>query len=363
MAQFYDLRVADVRQETDDTVSVAFEIPGNLRETFQYSHGQYLTLKMDLNGEEVRRSYSLSSSPDEDDEWRIAVKLVPGGKMSTAINQNLKVGDTVATMAPMGNFTTAINPNAEMHYVAFAAGSGITPVISILKSVLKREPKSTFTLFYGNRTSSSIIFKNELEALQSRYNGRLNVVNVLSRETTGNRLTEGRIDRAKTTALLEAHCDVTNPGHYFICGPGEMINSVSALLQNLRVDKSNIHFELFTTPVADTDGADASSAGGDDDQVEGEYDAEVTVIIDGDEYEFELNTNDQAILDAALEEGADAPFACKGAVCCTCKGKVIKGKVKMDMNYALEDDEVEEGYVLTCQSHPITPKVTIDFDV
>lgn len=357
MAQFYDLLVSDVKKETADTVSVAFDIPADLKETFRYKQGQYLTLRMMINGEDVRRSYSLCSSPSADHEWRIAVKKVENGLMSTAINDNLKSGNRVDVMAPMGNFYTELDANNELHYVSFAAGSGITPVISIIKTALDQEPKSRCTLFYGNRNNESIIFKEELNSLKSRYDGRLNVVHVLSREAQDDPLCQGRIDKEKIGGLLEKHVDMTDPGHYFLCGPEEMIRTASSILENLRVDKSNIHFELFTTPVAAAEAAsnEAPSDGA-------AVDSEVTVIIDGDEYNFTLNTEGDSVLDAALDAGADAPYACMGAVCCTCKAKVVEGKVKMDMNYALEDSEVEEGFVLTCQSHPLTPKVVLDYD-
>ena len=334
----------------------AFDVPNGTKADFKYIAGQYLTLKMNLNGGEIRRSYSLCSCPVSDDEWRIAVKQVEGGQMSTFINKSLNAGDSIEVMPPMGNFCVETNSSNSVHYVGFAAGSGITPVISILKSTLHDEPGSRFTLLYGNRDNNSIIFKTELEELQAKYGDRLTVVYVLSREATDDPLHNGRIDADKARQLIDKYVDTTEASKFFLCGPEEMIRTVSSLLENLRVDKSNIHFELFTTPVAAEGGGSVMEYDGDP------VDAQVTVIIDGDEVEFNLNTNDDPILDAALDAGADAPFACKGAVCCTCRAKVTEGQVKMDMNYALEDEEVEDGYVLTCQAHPISEKVVVDFD-
>jgi len=356
MAKFFQLKVEDVRRETPDTVSIAFEIPDADKAAFQYKQGQYLTLKMDVEGEECRRSYSLSSSPDADNELRIAVKQVENGRVSTRINQHLKAGDVLEVMAPMGNFFTELNASQEKHYVALAAGSGITPVISILKSVLMVEANSRFTLFYGNRSSESIIFKGELDALQAKYGDRLTVCHILSREDTVDPLFSGRISGAKIGQLLDRYVDVSEAAEYFLCGPEEMIKEATRLLQNLRVDKSHIHFELFTTPVAE-EGTKEEAA-----PVAGNGISQITVIMDDEETVFELATKGKNILDAALDQNVDVPFACKGAVCCTCKAKVTEGQVSMDMNYSLDDQEVADGFILTCQSHPLTPKVVVDFD-
>jgi ring-1,2-phenylacetyl-CoA epoxidase subunit PaaE len=353
---FHNLRVLDINRETADCVSVAFDVPENLQEDYRFIPGQYLTLEAEIDGEAVRRSYSLCSSPF-DGELRVAIKEVEGGRFSSWANQKLQVGTEMRVMTPDGNFNAPINETIAHNYVGFAAGSGITPVYSILKSVLEHEPNSTFTLFYGNRTAQSVIFKEQIEALKNRYMNRLEVHYVLSREDQGSDYLKGRIDEAKCKTFAERFFDVNEIHDYFLCGPEEMIKSVSESLKDLGVDKKKIHFELFTSPAQSIAGKTKVSSKG-----ETQVDAQVTVILDGEETHFGLNTNGDAILDAALDAGADVPYACKGAVCCTCRAKVIEGEVEMDMNYALEDDEVEDGYVLTCQSHPRSENVVISFD-
>lgn len=356
MAHFHTLTIADVKRETADTVSIAFDIPENLKSDFKYIQGQYLTFKAQINGEEVRRSYSLCSSPSTDNELRVAIKKVPNGLFSTYANESLKTGDTLETMPPMGNFYTELKEGQSKRYVAFAAGSGITPVLSILKTSLTTETNSRFTLFYGNRNSDSIIFKNELSALAEKYADRLNVHHILSREEQSNSLLNGRIDAEKCKGLCESYKNVQSADEFFLCGPAEMIDNVTNTLSGLGVDKKHIHFELFNTPVMAENqpkrAASKSSNGL----------STVTVIMDGDETTFELSSNGDSVLDAALDAGVDVPFACKGAVCCTCKAKVKEGDVEMDMNYALEDEEVEEGFILTCQSHPKSATVIVDYD-
>ncbi len=354
MAHFHPLTIKDVRKETADTVSIAFDIPAHLNGDFNYTQGQYLTFKATVNGEEVRRSYSLCSSPTTDKELRVAIKKVPNGAFSTYANESLKAGDVLETMPPMGNFYTDLKEGQSKHYVAFAAGSGITPVMSILKTSLAIETNSRFTLFYGNRNSESIIFKDELDALADKYADRLKVHHILSREEQSNSLLNGRIDGEKCKGLCESFNDVQSADEFFLCGPAELIDNVTKTLGSLGVDKKHIHFELFNTPVmAENQPKRSASKSGM---------STVTIIMDGDETTFELASNGDAILDAALDAGVDVPFACKGAVCCTCKAKVMEGEVEMDMNYALEDEEVEEGFILTCQSHPKSANVVVDYD-
>jgi ring-1,2-phenylacetyl-CoA epoxidase subunit PaaE len=355
--KFHSLKVSDIRRETEDCVSVAFDVPKELSEEYRFSPGQYLTLETEIEGEKVRRSYSLCSSPF-DGELRVAIKQVEGGRFSTWANTSLTLGFEMQVMSPDGNFTVKINPEEKHHYVAFAAGSGITPIYSIVKSVLEEEPKSTFTLFYGNKTSKSVIFKEQIEALKNTYMNRLEVHHVLSREDQGSDLLKGRIDEAKCETFSQQFFNVNEVKGYFLCGPESMINGVSGKLQGLGVAKSDIHYELFSSPADSLAGKTKVENKSSTAQLA----SKLTVILDGDETHFDLNSDGASVLDAALDAGADVPYACKGAVCCTCRAKVLEGEVEMDMNYALEDEEVQNGYVLTCQSHPRSEKVVISFD-
>ena len=347
---FHSAKVLEVRRETADCVSVALEVPN--AETFSFVAGQYLTLRSTINGQEVRRSYSLCSSPLSG-ELRVAIKQVEQGVFSTWANTELKAGDTIETMPPMGNFALEIEPSDEQTYVGFAAGSGITPVLSILKTVLERAPKAKFILFYGNRKTNSIIFKTELEDLKDAYMGRLEVHHVLSREDQGNDLLFGRIDEARASQFAVQIPGVKAAAGHFLCGPEAMIKGVQSALEQAGVASMNIHFELFTSAAPAADKAPAASASSGN--------AAVTVVLDGEETHFTQGPKD-FILDSALDAGADVPYACKGAVCCTCRAKVLEGEVEMAMNYSLTDDEVAEGFVLTCQSMPRSPKVTVSFD-
>ena len=354
--KFHTLKICDVRKETDDTVSIAFEIPSELLSDYSYISGQYLTLRTMIDGEDIRRSYSLCSAPHEN-EWRVAVKQVENGKFSTFANNELKAGQDLDVMTPTGGF--ALRPDATLtrSIILFASGSGITPVLSIAKTVLKEEPNSDVTLFYGNKGFNSIIFREELEALKNKYMDRLRVVHVLSRESLGNAIQKGRIDKQKGLDLFDAFLKGTNPDAVYICGPEEMILGVKDAMLEKGLREDQVHFELFTTPGGAAKKIETAVA---DDSAE--IAAKVTVIIDGDEMEINLSSKGQTILDAAQAAGADLPFACKGGVCCTCKAKVLEGSVKMDVNYSLEKDEVEAGFVLTCQSHPTSEVVVVSFD-
>lgn len=359
MAEMNDLIVKEVTRETTDTVSISFELPESLRETYDFLPGQYLALEAEINGETIRRSYSICTSPREND-LRVAVKQVKDGKFSTYANTSLKAGDTLAVMSPEGRFVVKTDKAARKHYCLFAAGSGITPMMSILKSVLAEEPESEITLFYGNKKVSSIIFRDELEDLKNTYMDRLTVFHILSRENLGIDLYSGRIDADKCKAFCEKLFDFSNADEFYMCGPFEMIQNVSKYLEEIGIEKSNIHFELFVAPDQVQKEAETES---EEDGKQEEGIARVTVIVDGDEYDFEMPKGGTNILDAATDRGLDVPFSCKGGVCCTCKAMVLEGKVNMAVNYALEDDEVEQGYVLTCQAKPITDEVKVNFDV
>lgn len=353
---FHALTVADVRKETADCVSVAFDLPAELKEQYQFLPGQYLTLKKEINGEEVRRSYSICSGL-LDGELRVAVKAVPEGRFSTYANNDLKVGDSLDVMTPMGNFTTEINAETEKSFVFFAAGSGITPILSLTKTILETAPKSTVTLFYGNKGIDAVIFRDIIEGLKNQYMNSFSVIHVFSRESIGNKLQKGRIDAEKVRNLHHAFLQNEDIDEVFVCGPEPMIHAVSETFELLGVPKSAIHFELFTAPSAKLNKVN--------DEVEIEkskIEANVTIIIDGEETQVALDSQGESILEAGQQAGADLPFACKGGVCCTCKARILEGTAVMDVNYALEKDEVEAGYILTCQAHPTSDSLVVSFD-
>lgn len=352
MSKFNPLKVKDIRRETPDAVSVAFDVPPVLQISYQYKQGQYITLKLNVNGEEIRRSYSICTSPHSENELRVAIKEVKDGRMSSYINRKLKVGDVIEVMTPMGNFYTPLNGGVKKNYVLFAGGSGITPLMSILKSTLYIEKQSNITLIYANRNEEAVIFKKELDEIAAKHpNFKLVYVYDDPKERI-NDLQTGLVTKEKAKALLDKFG--LNADEYFICGPGPLMENVKSALEDLKTPKEKIHIEYFTAVMDAVNKAEA--AGGAD------VKAQVTIIQYGIETQFDLNTAGTSILDAAIEAGVDAPFSCKGAVCCTCRAKLLEGKVRMDANYALTDDEVKEGFILTCQSHPLTEKVVVDYD-
>lgn len=353
MARFHTLKVKDIRRETAEAVSVAFEVPPQQQPEYQFKQGQYITLKLTINGEELRRSYSLCTSPFSEKELRVAIKEVAGGKVSTYINQHLKVGDQMEVMTPMGNFHSVLSGAKSKKYVLFAGGSGITPMMSILKSVLYVEKQSTVTLVYANKNESCTIFKKEIDNIASSHSN-FKVVYVFEHpETPMSELQTGIITTQKAMGLIENFAGV-NADEYFICGPGPMMENVKTTLEGLKIAKEKIHIEYFNTVVDAVNKAEAT--------IGGNVKAKVKVIQYGVETDFDLETGSISILEAAIEAGVDAPFSCKGAVCCTCRAKVLEGKVKMDANFALTDAEVEEGFILTCQAHPLTENVVVDYD-
>ncbi|MDZ4792772.1 MAG: 1,2-phenylacetyl-CoA epoxidase subunit PaaE [Bacteroidota bacterium] len=354
---FHQLLVKEVKKETDDCVSVTFEIPETLKEDFLFKQGQSLSMRTTINQEEVRRTYSICSSP-LDKEWKVAIKKVDGGLFSSFANTDLKKGDILEVMQPVGKFYVELDPASRKNYLGFAAGSGITPLLSIITTTLRTEPNSSFTLVYGNKTRSSIIFFEELEGLKNKYLQRFNLINILSRERTDATINFGRINTEKLHELAKL-IDYTSFDDLFICGPEEMIFSVKDFLQQKGIDKKKIHFELFTTPGQKKSGVVSQKSGADSGPK-----SRISVKLDGRSFDFDLSlTSDTTILDAALKQGADLPFACKGGVCCTCKAKLLEGEVSMDVHWGLEEEEIEQGYILTCQSHPKTKTVVVDFDV
>lgn len=359
MIHFHPLTIKEVRPETDDCVSLSFDVPEELKHTFRFSQGQSLTMRAKLNGEEVRRTYSLCSSP-LDNEWRVAIKKVDGGLFSSYANTKLKKGDVLEVMPPVGKFNTPLNPAQQKHYVAIAAGSGITPILSIINTTLRTEPRSQFTLIYGNRTRASIIFKEELEALKNKFIDRFTIHHVLSREQPDAPVYYGRIDEPKCELLFTRLVDIGKADEFFLCGPEEMIFCVKKFLESKGIGKHHIHFELFTIP-GENSSVSRQPSRGRQPASEGPS-SSITVKLDGVMFDFQLPAQGQSILDAALAQGADLPYACKGGVCCTCRAKLVEGQVNMEVNYGLEQDEIDQGFILTCQAHPITPKVVVDFD-
>ena len=354
---FHPLSIKKINRETADCVSITFDVPDTLSHLFAYQEGQNLTLRATINGEEVRRSYSICSAPHEQ-QLKIAVKAITGGRFSN-FAQQLKVGDVLEVMPPVGKFNAKALSTSAGNFLAIAAGSGITPVLSIIKHTLALHPDHQFTLLYGNKSRSSIIFFEELEALKNKYIERFTLINMLSKEKTESDINFGRIDSQKLERL-QALIPFKNFNSIYLCGPEEMILASSQFLQQQGISKDNIHFELFTTPgqkkgnEAPTDANKIISEG---------PTSHITIKLDGRSVEFKLPQNGQNILDAALQVGADLPYACKGGVCCTCRAKLIEGEVIMDVNYALEAEELTQGFILTCQSHPKTDRVVVDFDI
>jgi ring-1,2-phenylacetyl-CoA epoxidase subunit PaaE len=357
MIHFHSLRVKNVEKETDDCVSIEFDIPEPLKDVFQFKQGQNLTIKKVFNGEELRRNYSICTSPF-DNQLKVAVKKAGDGVFSTWANKELKAGDYLDVLPPTGKFYTELNPSQKKNYVAFAAGSGITPVLSIIKTTLLTEAKSNFTLVYGNRTKNSIIFKEELEALKDKFIDRFRIYHILSREFTDTEINNGRIDVDKLQILFNKLIDLKSSDEFFVCGPEEMIFCIKGYLEGRGIATDKIHFELFTVPGQKQSVISHQPSGKTDEGLK----AKVSLKLDGVVFDFDLDYEGESILDAALKQGADLPYACKGGVCTTCKAKLIEGKVSMDVNWGLEQEEVDKGYILTCQSHPTTENISVDFD-
>ncbi len=348
--KFHPLAVAEVRRETADAVSLRFEVPAALADDYRFVQGQHLNVRAWLDGEELRRSYSICSAPD-DGELRVAIKRVPGGRFSAWAVERLKPGDVLDVMTPEGRFFTPLDPRNAKHYVAFAAGSGITPILSLARATLAREPRSRFTLVYGNRRLASTMFLESLWALKDRYLPRFALYHVFSRETQDIELFNGRIDAARVRAFLEALIPPASIDEAFVCGPASMIDEVEGALAAAGV--ARVHVERFGV-------AGAAAAAPVDDAEAAE--ARITLLVDGVRREIEFHRGAHSILDAGRAAGIDLPFSCKGGMCSTCRAKLLEGEVKMAKNYALEPHEVAAGYVLTCQAYPLTERVLLSFD-
>ena len=354
-ARFYPLKVAEIVPETAEANSIRFEIPTDLRDAFAFKAGQHLTLKTEIGGKEVRRNYSLCTAPDERD-WMVTVKRIAGGVFSNWVGDTLKAGDTVEVMPPHGSFTTDFTPGAKRHIVGIAGGSGITPVMSLLRTTLAEEPQSEFTLLYGNRDSSSIIFLEELANLKDRYLGRLSLHHFLAEEEGDIDLFNGMLDRARCDeAILSLVGDPSTVDAWFICGPGPMMDAAEGALLDRNADKERIHIERFAADrpsaalAAEMAQLQTKAAG-----------ATMSVTLDGRTRRVAFT--EANILDSARASGLPAPFACKAGVCATCRAKVTSGKVEMAARYGLTDEEVAAGYVLTCQSVPVGDGVAVDYD-
>ncbi|MBC7555368.1 MAG: 2Fe-2S iron-sulfur cluster binding domain-containing protein [Chryseobacterium sp.] len=362
MHHFHTLKTSKVAKETNDSVNISFEIPQDLQHLYQFKQGQYLNLKMMLNGEDLRRSYSIVNAPtDGNKELEILVKHLDQGKFSSFLNQNLTLGDVVEVSPPAGHFYTNYHKSNRKNYVGLAAGSGISPVLSNLIEALYQEPESTAYLFFSNKSAVEIIFRDRIDALVEKFEGRLKVIYLLSREKHfEDELFEGRISADKLERLFERFLEIkVNESIFFICGPSEMIKNVSSYLKNdKKVPSLQVMFEYYAAP-DDAENAEMS----DEFKAIPNLESMVTLIIDDDEYSFHLNSKKNSILDQALDDKLPVPFACKGGVCCTCKAQVVEGEVFMEKNFALTDDEVARGFVLTCQCHPTTNIVMLTYDV
>ena len=354
---FHPLRVREVLPDTAEAVVVAFDVPPELREVFSFTQGQYLTLRRDINGADLRRSYSICAGVD-DGELRVGVRKVKGGVFSNWINEHLKPGDQISVMAPQGRFFVPIEPGARRHHVGIAGGSGVTPILSTMKTVLAREPKSRFTLIYGNRALKSTMFKEEIEDLKNKYLTRLTLHHVFSDEHTDAPLNMGVMNRDKIGEFLSTVVPAAGIDHAFVCGPFQMNDESEAALLAAGVPEDRIHIERFgLAPQAQQVGAVIHEAKPGDAET-----ARITIIRDGLKREIAFTKDQPSILDAASAAGLEVPFSCTSGVCGTCRAKLVEGKVRMERNFALDKTEVANGFVLTCQAHPLTPHVVLSFD-
>jgi ring-1,2-phenylacetyl-CoA epoxidase subunit PaaE len=352
--RFHLLRVADLRRETPDAVSIAFAVPPDLAPAYRFAAGQYLTLRTQIDGQEVRRSYSICSGPD-DGELRIGVKRVDGGTFSVWANEAIRAGDMLEVMTPTGRFGVAHTPDQARVHVGFAAGSGITPILSITRGILAREPDSRVFVFYGNRSTDQMLFREALEELKDRHVGRLSVFHVLSREQQDVPVLNGRLDAAKVRLLLRHVVPAEIIDHAFICGPEEMSEAIEATLGELGLPPERVHVERFVSAQGGQPRARPAVV------AVGAPFATATLVVDGRQAEVPV-AEGESVLDAALRAGLDLPYACKGGMCSTCRARVQEGSVAMALNFSLEPWEIEAGFVLTCQAHPTTPRVLIDYD-
>ena len=355
---FHPLTVRAIEPDTDEAVIVSFDVPVELREVFAFNQGQYLTLRTEVDGDDLRRSYSICAGVD-DGELRVGVRKVAGGRFSNWINERLKPGDAVQVMPPQGRFFVPLDPHAHRHYLGVAGGSGITPILSIMKTVLGREPHARFTLIYANRAPKSTMFKEEIEDLKNRYMARLVLHHVFSGEQTELPLHSGVMDRVKLGEFLGGLVQARSIDHAFVCGPYQMNDEAEAALLAAGVPEERIHIERFG--VAPQAGAAAGAVEHESKPGDAER-ARITILRDGLKREFDFSKDDASILDAASTAGLEVPFSCTSGVCGTCRAKLIEGEVRMTRNFALDKSELAGGFVLTCQAHPLTERVVLSFD-
>ena len=355
---FHPLRVKAIEPDTAEAVIVSFEVPTDLQEVFGFTQGQYLTLRKDIDGQDLRRSYSICAGLD-DGELRVGVRKVRGGVFSNWINANLHPGDTLQVMAPQGRFFVPIEPSSARHHVGIAGGSGITPILSIMKTVLAREPRSRFTLIYGNRQLQSTMFKEEIEDLKNRYMTRLVLQHVFSDEHTDSPLGFGVMNREKIGEFLQGVVPAAQIDHVYVCGPFQMNDEAEAALLAAGVPEDRIHIERFgvALPSATQVGAVVHEA-----QPGDAKQSRITIVRDGLQREITFTEGQPSILDAASAAGLEVPFSCTSGVCGTCRAQCVDGEVRMERNFALDKNEVAAGFVLTCQAHPLTESVTLSFD-
>lgn len=356
---FRSLPILDIRYETPDCISVSFQIPNEWEEEFQYKAGQNITLRSIIDGEEIRRSYSICSGPHEK-VLRIAIKKMEEGKFSSYAFKNFHPGQVMDVMSPTGNFFLSLHPGNKKQYVAFAAGSGITPVISILKTILMEEPASRITLIYGNRNRSSVIFREELEALKNVHADRFQLIHIFSREKMETSVNEGRVDEAKCEIIFKHLVPFSKDQEFLLCGPAPMIYTVRNWLLSKHIPAMNLHFELFSEPGESITGIKKINPG--KNNLSGEK-SQVTIRLDGISADYQIPREGPTILEAAIQAGADLPYACRAGVCATCRAKLVEGKVTLDQNYALAEEELGQGFILACQAHPASHKLVIDFDI
>jgi ring-1,2-phenylacetyl-CoA epoxidase subunit PaaE len=355
-AVFHPLRVASVERLTDDAVAVTFDVPAELREEFRFRPGQHLSVRSPVLGDDVRRNYSICA-PATSGRLRIGVKRIPDGVFSTYAAERLRPGDVLDVMTPTGTFSTALHPGQAKRYAAIAAGSGITPVLSILSTALEVEPDSTAVLIFVNRTTPNIMFLEDLEDLKNRYPARFQLLHVLDQEMLDVELLSGRLDAERLGRILDTLVPADDVDEWFLCGPLPMTDAAREVLFGRGVDADHVHRELFHVGAPSAGSRHPAVAEGGP-----ATGASVTVLLDGRSQRFILPADGESVLDATLRVRPDAPYACKNAVCGTCRAKVVDGQVRMDANYALEPPELAAGFVLTCQAHPITDRVTVDFD-
>jgi len=355
---FRPLKISEVRPETDDCISVVLQVPEEWKEEFRYQAGQNITIRSSVGGEEIRRSYSICSSPQEN-ELRVAIKKLEGGRFSEYAHSQLKPAMILDVLAPTGNFVFHLRPSNKKYYLAFAAGSGITPVISLLKTILLEEPSSRFTLVYGNRSRNAMIFREELMALKNAYPDRFQMIPVFSREKMDAPIFEGHIDANKCELIFKDLIPPADDREYLLCGPAPMIFTLRDWLMTHQIPEKKIHYELFSDPGS---AAPLKTMDLTKDATTPEN-SQVTIRLDGVAADYIIPRRGPTILEAAIQAGADLPYACRAGVCASCRAKLVQGKVTMDQNYALAEEELEEGFILACQAHPATDKLVIDFDI